>query len=88
METLLILYLVAGGFLILISLTLLVEKIKPNPLYGFRVSQTLNDPKIWYATNKYAARWLIGAGAGIVSPQFIVQIQLMLKEKMRYSIVS
>jgi uncharacterized membrane protein len=66
METLLILYLVSGGFLILISLPLLAEKIKPNSLYGFRVSQTLDDPKIWYATNKYAARWLIAAGVSIV----------------------
>lgn len=66
MSTLLFLYLAAGILLILLSIPLLLEKIRPNPLYGFRVSQTLDDPRVWYAANKYAAKRLMAAWASIV----------------------
>ena len=66
MISILTLYLVGGGLLVALSLPLLFDKIPPNPLYGFRVPKTLNDPKIWYAANRYSARWLLGAGASIL----------------------
>jgi hypothetical protein len=59
-----------GSSLILagISLPLIAERIKPNPWYGFRVSQTLGDPKVWYATNKYFAwRLLVVAIVDIIT---------------------
>ncbi|NUM45088.1 MAG: SdpI family protein [Anaerolineales bacterium] len=62
METLLYMYVGGGLFLALIALPLLAEKVKPNPFYGFRVSQTLDDPRIWYATNKYFAQRLLVVG--------------------------
>jgi hypothetical protein len=56
-----LLFVYVGSSLILagISLPLIAERIKPNPWYGFRVSQTLEDPRVWYATNKYFARRLL-----------------------------
>ena len=47
-----------GIISILIALPLLDEKIKPNLIYGFRVRATLENPKIWYAVNKYFAQRL------------------------------
>lgn len=66
MTTFLYLYVGAGIVLILLSIPLLLEKIGPNPFYGFRVAATLEAPKIWYAVNKFAAKRLIAAGAAIV----------------------
>jgi hypothetical protein len=62
MSTLLILYLASGLLLILLSIPLLLHKVRPNSLYGFRVQATLDDPEIWYAVNAYAARWLLICG--------------------------
>jgi uncharacterized membrane protein len=72
MEILLILYLASGTLLVLLSLPLLFEKIRPNPLYGFRVPQTLDTPEVWYTVNKHAAKWLIFAGASFVLTSIIL----------------
>ena len=66
MSTLLILYVGAGGLLILLSLPLLWEKVPPNPVYGFRLPATMNDPKVWYATNKFGAKRLMVTGISTV----------------------
>ena len=62
MAALLILYVGGGILLILLSLPLLWEKVPPNPVYGFRLAATLNDPQVWYATNKYGAKRLMVTG--------------------------
>lgn len=62
MQMLLSMYVVGGLFLALISLPLIAGKVKPNPFYGFRVSQTLESPDLWYATNKYFAKRLCAVG--------------------------
>jgi len=66
MTTLLILYCAGGILLVLLSLPLIFRKIRPNPLYGFRVSQSLENPEIWYAVNRYAAWRLVFVGASTV----------------------
>ena len=68
MTTLLILYIAAGLLLVALSIPLLLGKIRPNPVYGFRVPATLNDPDLWYAVNKFAAKRLVAAGLGILAP--------------------
>ncbi|MBI5294805.1 MAG: SdpI family protein [Chloroflexi bacterium] len=37
----------------LVAVPTMLDKIKPNPFYGFRVQATLEDPKVWYAVNRY-----------------------------------
>jgi hypothetical protein len=56
MQALLFLYVVGGLLLALLSLPLIAGKIKPNPYYGFRVPYALDNPEIWYSTNKYFAK--------------------------------
>ena len=74
MTTILILYLVSGVLLIALAIPLLYDKIPPNSFYGFRVSQTLADPKVWYAVNRYAARWLVFAGVSIVAAAILLYL--------------
>ena len=65
MITLLALFVVGGTLLVSLSIPLHFEKVPPNPVYGFRLPQTLDDPVVWYATNKYSAKWLMWSGASI-----------------------
>lgn len=62
MKTLLILYLCSGGLLTALSLPLIFRRVKPNPLYGFRVAQTLDNPEVWYEVNAYSGVRLLVAG--------------------------
>lgn len=66
MPSLLLLYIVGGVLLILLAIPLYQEKIKPNPLYGFRIRKTLENPDVWYPVNKYGARWMIVSGLATV----------------------
>jgi uncharacterized membrane protein len=62
MTTLLAMYLIFGGLLIVLAIPLLLDKIPPNPWYGFRVPSTLADERLWYKVNHYTARWLMLTG--------------------------
>ena len=62
MQTLLFVYVTGGLFLALIAVPLMAGKIKPNPYYGFRVPQTLENPALWYPANKYFARRQFAVG--------------------------
>lgn len=66
MTTLLLLYIASGTLLVLLSIPMILRKVKPNYLYGVRIAKTLNNPEIWYATNAFAGRYLMAAGAGTV----------------------
>lgn len=63
LTTILALYVLSGTLLILVALPLLFGRIPPNPYYGFRLSPALDDPKVWYPTNKHSAKRLIAGGA-------------------------
>ncbi len=65
MVTLLILFTGSGLLLAALSVPLILGKIGPNPLYGFRVKKTLEDPAVWYPVNAYAARRLLVAGLAV-----------------------
>jgi uncharacterized membrane protein len=58
-------YLVFGLLLTCLSIPLLLKKVKPNSLYGFRVPKTMNIPEVWYAANHYAAKFLLASGLAI-----------------------
>ena len=66
MTTLMLFYVAGGILLILLSIPLYFEKIKPNGLYGFRVRKTIEKPEIWYPVNKYGSRWLMLTGLVVV----------------------
>ena len=62
MEILVVLFLVSGLLQVGLALPLMAEKIKPNLWYGFRVKQTMEDPALWYAVNRYGAKRLLVSG--------------------------
>ncbi len=66
MNTLFAIYLIAGILLVLLAFPLLFEMIKPNPYYGVRVPLTMTDSAVWYAVNKYCARYLIAVGMAVI----------------------
>ena len=55
-------FLVPGIMEIILSVPLILEKVKPNILYGFRVKKTLSNKEIWYKANKYMGRDMLVAG--------------------------
>jgi hypothetical protein len=64
--TLLLLYLASGVVLALVAIPLMFCRIPPNPLYGFRVRQTLNNRALWYLVNCYSGRQMYYAAIGII----------------------
>jgi hypothetical protein len=59
----LLVYMVAGGALVLLGLPLYFRKIPPNRFYGFRTERTLLNPDVWYAVNRVTGGWLVITGA-------------------------
>jgi hypothetical protein len=72
MTTLLILHVASGVLLMALSLPLLWGKVPPNGLYGFRVRATLENPRIWYAANRFAAKRMLLSGAVFVAAALIL----------------
>jgi hypothetical protein len=61
-----ILFTVSGLVLAGISIPLVLGKIPPNGLYGFRVKKTMENPDIWYPVNAYSGKWLLATGLCMV----------------------
>jgi uncharacterized membrane protein len=72
----LLMYAGLGVLLVVLSIPLILNKIKPNLWYGFRVVKTINNPEIWYKANHYAGVRLAVAGAvsalGAVAAYFLM----------------
>jgi len=71
MFLLLCIYLGTGLLMSLIAVPLMRGWINPNPLYGFRVKATLEDPIIWYAANCFAGWRLFIAGLVIAAASLL-----------------
>ncbi len=51
-----------GALLAAVSIPLILEKIGPNPFYGFKTKKTFSNKEIWYKANKYLGKVLLIAG--------------------------
>ena len=47
--------------MILVSVPMVMRRVPPNGLYGFRTPKTLSNPQIWYQANRLAGVNLIVA---------------------------
>jgi hypothetical protein len=72
MTTLRVMYVAMGLLLSALAIPLIMRKIGPNPIYGFRVKQTLEDPKIWYEVNAVAGKGLFVDGLIVVIASVIL----------------
>jgi formate hydrogenlyase subunit 3/multisubunit Na+/H+ antiporter MnhD subunit len=61
----------AGAIFILIGIPPILEKIPPNPWYGFRVAKTFSDERIWYAANRVMGYDMLIAGLVIAAGAII-----------------
>jgi uncharacterized membrane protein len=46
-----------------LSVPLVLRRVPPNALYGFRTPLTRSSPEIWYPANAYAGKALLAAAA-------------------------
>jgi hypothetical protein len=46
-----------------ISVPMILRKIPPNPVYGFRTRLTLSKPEVWYPANAFSGWALLFAAA-------------------------
>ena len=61
----LMMYILLGLFLVSLAVPLIRHQVAPNSWYGFRVPETLGDPKVWYSANAYAGWFLLTAGVAV-----------------------
>lgn len=50
-----------------LAVPLLIGAVPPNPFYGFRLAPVFDNECIWYATNRYAAKWMLGTGLSMIA---------------------
>jgi hypothetical protein len=62
MIILMYMFLFTGVLLMVLSIPMILGKIPPNGLYGFRVKKTMENPAIWYPVNAYSGKWLLAVG--------------------------
>jgi hypothetical protein len=62
MEILLTFYAISGLVLAGLSVPLILGKIPPNGLYGFRIPATIENPQLWYKVNTYSGKRLLVVG--------------------------
>lgn len=44
---------------VILAIPMIMGKVPPNNLYGFRTKKTHSNPEIWYPANAYAGKWLL-----------------------------
>jgi uncharacterized membrane protein len=77
-------YASTGLLFIVISIPLIIGKVPPNGLYGFRVRKTLENPKTWYAVNRIAGIDLCITGAVITIAALLLKLLLPDSETMLF----
>jgi len=65
-EIIILAFILIGILEIILGIPLLLKKVKPNWLYGFRLPKTLSSDEIWYKSNKYVGRDLIVVGIIVI----------------------
>ncbi len=55
-------FIFVGMLEIIMGIPLLLQRIKPNAIYGFRTPKTRSSDEIWYKVNKYVGRDFLIAG--------------------------
>nr|MBU1328460.1 SdpI family protein [Candidatus Omnitrophota bacterium] len=71
--------------LIIISIPLIVNKIPPNCLYGFRLRKTLSDKGIWYKANRYGGTCLVMSGLIALIGCIVL---LLYKDKLSFGMIN
>lgn len=54
-----------GLLMIGLAISMILQWVKPNAIYGFRTAKTLSSESVWYAANRFAGAALALAGITI-----------------------
>ena len=63
--------------MIILSIPMIQENVKPNRVYGFRTRKTLSDPRIWYSANRVMGKDMLIAGAVVLA----VAVMLIISDR-------
>lgn len=64
--TLFLIFAGTGALIVALAVPMATRRVPPNPMYGLRVSATLEDESIWYEANARSGRDGIVAGIAII----------------------
>ncbi len=84
MIILMMLFLFSGLLLAALSIPMIMGKIPPNGLYGFRVKKTMDNPEIWYTVNAYSGKWLLAGSLVQALAVWVVIFGAVLTASIRY----
>ena len=65
-----------GLLMVILAIPMILGKVTPNSVYGFRTKKTLSDPEIWYPANAYAGKWLLAWGVVMMVAALLLPILL------------
>jgi hypothetical protein len=66
--------LAVDALFVLLSIPLLLRKVGPNVVYGYRTRATLSDATLWYEANAYfAGRFIAACLASAVAAPFLAR---------------
>src|SRR5689334_20141144 len=68
-----------GILLVLLSIPLVLRRVPPNHLYGFRVPATHRDRSVWYDVNAAAGWEFIALGAVMVALEFTLPRGMLIQ---------
>jgi hypothetical protein len=63
---------VLPALLVIAAIPMILGKVPPNRVYGFRTAKTLSSPEIWYPANRIAGWWAIAAGVAAACLNLVV----------------
>ena len=61
-----------GLLMAILAIPMILGKVPPNSVYGFRTKQTISDPEIWYPANAYAGKWLLAWGVMMLAAALLL----------------
>ena len=82
---------VAGVALIsvVLAIPLIMRKVPPNIVYGYRTRATLRDPKLWYDANAHFGwGWLIASLVSLVIVFLIVRTQSLAPQQFLHASIA
>jgi len=76
-ELLLIRIFIAGMGVIFATLGNVMGRLRPNPLFGFRIPWTIGDETVWRRTHRAGGRWFFMSGMVIMVAAFAFPLNLI-----------
>jgi|GEM_PF-5830832 len=74
------------AILLIAGLPLALKRIKPNGIYGFRTSDTLADPNVWYSVNTIGGISFLIAGSISILLLFCFQKYWMVSPILKFCV--